>query len=113
MDDIEHVKTLLKKEFDMKNLGELWYFLGIDIVCTPEGIWLSKRQYSLDMLSKYGMDDCKPISMPFNQNLKLRAYDGQMIENVTMYQEIVGSLICLTIAHPDLNNTIGLESQFK
>ena len=69
--EIEHVKTLLKQEFDIKDLGELRFFLGIEIVRTKEGI--SQRQYALDMLSKYGMADCKPISMPLDQNLKLRA----------------------------------------
>ena len=62
--EIAHVKTLMKQEFDMKDLGELRYFLGIEIVRTKEGIWLSQRQYALDMLSKYGMADCKTISMP-------------------------------------------------
>ena len=63
---IEDVKTLLKKEFDMKDLGELWYFLGIEIVRTLKGIWLSQRLYSLDMLSKYGVADCKPNYMPLD-----------------------------------------------
>ena len=48
----------------MKDLGELCYFLGIEIMRTKEGIWLSQRQYALDMLSKYGMADCKPILCP-------------------------------------------------
>ena len=64
--NIEHIKTLLKQEFDIKDLGELRFFLGIEIVRTKEGIWLSQRQYSLDMISKYGMADCKPISMPLD-----------------------------------------------
>ena len=95
---IEHVKTLLKQEFDMKDLGELRYFLGIEIIHTEEGIWLSQRQYALDMLSKYGMADCKPISLPLDQNLKLQADEGQVLEDVTMYRKIVGSLIYLTIS---------------
>ena len=41
MDEIEHVKGLLKKQFDMKDLGDLRYFLGIEVICTPDGIWLS------------------------------------------------------------------------
>ncbi|MCO5612936.1 hypothetical protein L7F22_067209 [Adiantum nelumboides] len=56
------------------------------------------RQYALDMLSKYGMADCKPISMPLDQNVKLRANEGQVLEDVTMYRQIVGSLIYLTIS---------------
>ena len=41
--EIEHVKALMKHEFDMKDLGELQYFLGIEIIRTKEGIWLSQR----------------------------------------------------------------------
>ena len=57
----------------MKDLGELYYLLGIEVIKTPKGIWLSHRQYGLDMLSKYGMADCKPISMPLDVNAKLSA----------------------------------------
>ena len=94
--EVAHIKTLMKQEFDMKDLGELHYFLGIEIVRMKEGIWLPQRQYALDMLSKYGMTDCKPISMPLDQNLKLRADEGQVLEDVTMYRKIVGSLIYLS-----------------
>ena len=110
---IEHVKTLLKQEFDIKDLGELRFFLGIEIVLhTKEGIWLSQRQYALDMLSKYGMADCKPIFMPLDQSLKLIVDEGQVLKDVTMYRKIMGSLIYLTISRLDLSYTIGLESQF-
>ena len=43
LDAIYNVKSLLQEQFDIKDLGELRYFLGIGIVCTPEGIWLSQR----------------------------------------------------------------------
>ena len=64
LDAIQDVKTLLQKQFDMKDLGELRYFLGIEVVRTPDGIWLSQRQYVLDMMSKYGMVDFKPSAVP-------------------------------------------------
>ena len=73
---------------------------------------VTETLYALDMLSKYGMADCKPISMPLDQNLKLRADVGQVLEDVTMYWKIVGSLIYLTISQPDLSYTVGLESQY-
>ena len=43
LDEIEHVKGLLKLKFDMKDLGDLRYFLGIEIIRTPDGIWMSQR----------------------------------------------------------------------
>ena len=106
--EIDHVKGLLKQEFEMKDLGELRYFLGIEVIRTSEGIWLSQRQYALDMLSKYGMADCKPISMPLDVNAKMSAHMGDVLENATMYRKIVGSLIYLTITRPNLNYTVGL-----
>ena len=63
---IEHAKSLLKEEFDMKDLGKLRYFLGIEVIHTNEGIWLLQRHYALDMLSKYRMAECKPIAMPLD-----------------------------------------------
>ena len=71
--EVEHVKSLLKQKFDMKDLGELKFLLGIEVIRTPEGIWLLQLQYALDILSKYGMVGCKPISVPLDQNEKLSA----------------------------------------
>ncbi|MCO5599988.1 hypothetical protein L7F22_054096 [Adiantum nelumboides] len=67
--DVEHVKALLRKQFDMKDLGELRYFLGIEMIHNEGVIWLSQKKYGLDMLIKYGMADCKPISTSLDQNL--------------------------------------------
>jgi len=46
----------------MKDLGVLCYFLDIEVI-HEKGIWLSQKQYALNMMQKYGMADCKPISM--------------------------------------------------
>jgi hypothetical protein len=108
--EVEHVKHLFKQKFDMKDLGELKFFLGIEVIRTPEGIWLLQRQYALDMLSKYGMVGCKPILL--NQNGKLSADVGEVLEDATKYRKIVGSLFYMTITRPNLNYTVGLESQF-
>jgi hypothetical protein len=64
------------------------------------------------MLSKYGMVSCKPIFVPLDHNGKLSADAGEVLEGVTMYKKIVGSLIYMMITRPDLNYTVGLESQF-
>ncbi len=54
-------KKLLKQKFEMKDLGKLRYFLGIEVIQSPKGIWLLQRQYALNKLSEYGMMGCKPI----------------------------------------------------
>jgi hypothetical protein len=68
----------------MKDLGEFKFFLGIEVIRMPEGIWLLQRQYALDMLSKYGMVGCKPIFVPLDQNGKLNADVGEVLEDATM-----------------------------
>ena len=64
------------------------------------------------MLSRYGMIGYKPISIPLEQNVKLSAEKGELLENVIAYRCIVGILIYMTITKPDLSYAIGLVSQF-
>jgi hypothetical protein len=96
----------------MKDLGEFKFFLGIEVIKTPKGIWLLQRQYAVDMLSKYGMVGSKPIFVPLDQNGKLSADAGEVLEDATIYRKIVGSLIYTMITKPNLNYIVGLESQF-
>ncbi|MCO5548375.1 hypothetical protein L7F22_001832 [Adiantum nelumboides] len=112
LEDVEHVKALLHKQFDMKDLGELCYFLGIEMIRNEGDVWLSQKKYGLDMFMKYGMADCKPISTPLDQNLKWRIDEGEVLDDATMYRRIVGSLIYMTISRPDLSYAVGLVSQF-
>ncbi len=71
--DIFNLKKLLKQKFEMKDLGELRYFLGIEVIQSLKGIWLLQRQYALNKLTEYGMMGCKPNSIPLEQNVKLSA----------------------------------------
>jgi len=110
--DISDLKKLLKQKFEMKDLGELRYFLSIGVIKSPKGIWLLQRQYALNKLSKYGMTGCKPISIPLEQNAKLSADEGELVEDTIMYRRIVGSLIYMTITRLDLSYVVGVVSQF-
>jgi len=110
--DVFDLKKLLKQKFEMKDLGELCYFLSIEVIQFPKGIWLLQRQYALNKLSEYGMTGCKPISIPLEQNVKLSVDEGNLVEDTTMYRRIVGSLIYMTITRPYLSYVIGVASQF-
>jgi hypothetical protein len=110
--DIFDLKKLLKQKFEMKDLGKLHYFFGIEVIQSLKGIWLLQRQYALNNLSEYGMTRCIPISIPLEQNVKLSADERDLVEDTTMYRCIVGSLIYMTIIRPDLSYAVGVVSQF-
>jgi len=83
--DIFDLKKFLKQKFEMKDLGELRYFFGIEVIQSPKGICLLQRQYALNKLIEYGMTGFKPISIPLKQNVKLSAGEGDLVEDPTMY----------------------------
>jgi hypothetical protein len=111
-ENIFDLKKFLKQKFEMKDLKELRYFFGIEVIQFLKRIWLLQRQYALNKLSEYGMTCCKPISIPLEQNVKSSADEGDFVEDTTMYKCIVGNLIYKTITRLDLNYAVGVLSQF-
>ena len=93
-------------------MHELHYFLNIEVIRTPVGIMLSQRHYILNLLYKFDMTECKPVSTPLDQNLKLDAASRTEECEPTQYRHLISSLIYLTITQPDLSYLVGLLSQF-
>ena len=110
--EIMRLQELLSREFEMKNLGGLKYFLGIEVARLKEGIYLSQRKYVLDLLTEVGMLDCKPADTPMVQNCKLREYPDQTPTNKEKYQRLVGRLIYLSHTRPDIAHAVSVVSQF-
>ncbi|BBN67983.1 hypothetical protein Prudu_242S000300 [Prunus dulcis] len=78
----------LATEFEMKDLGGLKYFLGIEVARSQQGIFLSQRKYVLDLLTDTGMLDCKPADTPIVQNHHLGEYPDQVPTNKERYQSL-------------------------
>ena len=74
--NINKVKSLLSNKFEMTDMKELHYFLGIEVIRTPAGIMISQRHYILNLLYKFRMIECKSVATPLNRNLKLDANSG-------------------------------------
>ena len=64
---------------------------------TNEGLFLGQQKYAKDLLQKYGMLECKHISTPMDPNARLQEDEGNDLEDMTMYRQLVGSLIYLTL----------------
>jgi hypothetical protein len=104
----------LKEEFALKDLGNLHYFLGIEVKWNKEGITLSQSKYACDILSRVGMTNCKPVTTPLSATEKLSRFYGSPlgVNDSTKYRSIVGALQYLTLTRPDLAFSVNKICQF-
>jgi len=109
---IQQFKTHLYKWLHMKDLGDLKYFLRIEVVRSKQGIFLSQRKYVLDLLKETGMSNTKPVYLPMDPNMSLSHEDGELMSAPDKYRRLVGKLIYLTITRPDITYTVHVLSQF-
>lgn len=78
---VDQFKVLLDQKFKLKDLGDLKYFLGLEVARTVKGIALCQRKYALELLSDAGLLGCQPSRVPMEQNLKLSKYDGMLLND--------------------------------
>eukprot|EP00253_Pinus_taeda_P019637 PITA_19637 len=105
---INHVKSSLKKKFEMTDLGHLHYFLGLQVLQSKEGISLSPSKYACDILRHFHMEDCKPAPSPFQSGVKLSVSCTSPEVDATLYRQLVGKLLYFTHTRPDLSFAVGL-----
>jgi hypothetical protein len=83
-------------EFEMTDLRELHYFLGIEFWKKEDGILMLQGKYTLDILKKFRMMSFKLVSTPLEVGLKLYGHDDSKSFDITLYRQLVGYLIYLT-----------------
>eukprot|EP00253_Pinus_taeda_P004898 PITA_04898 len=87
---------VMQKEFEMSLLGELAYFIGLQIQQNEGGIFLSQTKYLKQILKKYGMEDSKPVCTPMVTGCSLSANDESTAVHQPTYRSMIGSLLYLT-----------------
>ncbi|CAH9096427.1 unnamed protein product [Cuscuta europaea] len=109
---ISMFKNYLHSCFHMKDLGVLKYFLGIEVARSPDGLFLSQRKYTLDIITESGLLGAKPAATPIDINHCLARSNSDLLADPLPYRRLLGRLIYLAVTRPDLSYSIHLLSQF-
>lgn len=113
---ITKLKEHLSEVFEIKDLGESKYYLGIEFARDGNKIGMHEKGYIRDILKRFGMADSKPVSTPIDINVKLTKpeLDPNDEERKLPYRELVGALMYLAVAtRPDIAHAVSALSQFN
>ncbi|XP_071735501.1 uncharacterized mitochondrial protein AtMg00810-like [Rutidosis leptorrhynchoides] len=109
---IQQLKDNLKSFFHMKDLGELSYFLGLEVSKTDQWVFISQKKYTVDILKENGVLNSRPYKLLLDPNAKLQADVGTPMSDPEVYRRLIGQLIYLTVTRPDICYSVQLLSQF-
>ncbi|XP_020688780.2 uncharacterized protein LOC110104145, partial [Dendrobium catenatum] len=98
---IQIVLRRLQQAFKLKQLGDIALFLGIQVIKTNTGYFLSQSHYAKELLCTAGFTDCKPADTPAPSRLPL-VFDEQPYADPQMFRKLAGSLQYLSITRPDI-----------
>ena len=93
---------LMKGEFEMSLMGELTFFLGLQVRQLKEGLHVSQTKYTLDLLKKYGYEKVKSLPTPMSSSIKLDSDESGKPVDPTLYRGMIGSLLYLCASRPDI-----------
>ena len=97
----------------MSLLGELNYFLGLQIIQSNKGIFIHQTKYVKDILRKFHFEDCKPMSTPMTVGCKLSKEDESKNVDQKSYRSMIGSLLYVTTSRPDIKQAVGMVARFQ
>ncbi|KAJ9542631.1 hypothetical protein OSB04_029137 [Centaurea solstitialis] len=98
----EKFELLMKSEYKMSMMGELTFFLGLQIKQSEKGIFINQGKYVHEMLKKFDLTSCTPMKTPMAPPLSLEKDSKGKPVDVTLYRGMIGSLLYLTASRPDI-----------
>jgi len=105
-EEIDRVKKALNKTFKIKDLGDLRYFLGFEVVRSKKGIMMNQRKYALELLIDAGLLACKPAVTSMYNLVKLSSNGSVPFTDVHAYRRLIGRLMYLTNTRPDITFSV-------
>jgi hypothetical protein len=112
-DFCEEFRKMMANKFEMSIIGELSYFLDLQIKQLKNGTFMSQGKYIKGMLKKFSMNEAKPISTPMGTNGNLDSdASGNMVDQ-KLYRSMIGSLLYVTASRPDVMFSVCMCARFQ
>ncbi|KAD5508938.1 hypothetical protein E3N88_16641 [Mikania micrantha] len=109
---INNVIANLGTSFAVKDLGDLHYFLGIEVIRHGSNLILSQQKYISDLIQKAGLSDCKAVPSPMSTSQILSSNDSPTLADPTRYRQIVGALQYASLSRPDITFAVNKVCQY-
>nr|GFB02598.1 retrovirus-related Pol polyprotein from transposon TNT 1-94 [Tanacetum cinerariifolium] len=104
---------LLKSRFKMSMMGEMTFFIGLQVNQSPCGIFINQSKYVLEILKKYGMESCDPVGTPMEIKDNLNLDQNRTPVDATKYRSMIGALMYLTSSRPDIVHDTCLCARYQ
>nr|GEW44935.1 retrovirus-related Pol polyprotein from transposon TNT 1-94 [Tanacetum cinerariifolium] len=104
---------LMKSLIEMSMMGEMTFFLGLQVNQSRCGIFFNQSNYALEILKKYGMESCDPVGTPMEIKNKLDLDQNRTPVNATKYHSMIGALMYLTSSRPDIVHATCLCARYQ
>ena len=111
-EEIVSLKNFLHDQFKIKDLGRLHYFLGLEILYKDDGVVISQRKFVHDLLKEFHCDNLTSMTSSLYPNAKLKAHEGKLLSDPTLYRKLVGKLNFLTHTRLDIAYGVQHLSQY-
>jgi hypothetical protein len=110
---VSRFQEMMESEFQMSMMGELTFFLGIQVKQAKQGTFVHQAKYMKDLMKKFNMAEFKPVSTPMSSAASLGLDEDGEAADQREYRSMIGSLLYLTSTRPDIQFTVGLCARFQ
>jgi hypothetical protein len=110
---VQWFSSAMQYKFGMSMIGELSFFIGMQITQRSEGIFLSQEKYLREILKRFQMEDSKPMRKSMVTGCNLRKEDDSPDVDQSSYRSMIGSLLYITTSHPDIMHVVGMVGRYQ
>jgi hypothetical protein len=110
---VSRFQEMMESEFEMSMMGELTFFLGIQVKQAKQGTFVHQANYTNDLMKKINMVDHKPVSTPMSSTASFGPDEDDKAVDQREYRSMIGSLLYLTVTQPDIQFAVGLCARFQ